>query len=329
MKISKVKLLKGGLDGLEIEAKEYFSSGQYQIVDTVKRKRTSPLSPELIAQVTELKYFFLNLTGHWIPVYSKFYDRENKRLIPMTTDGGKPQEYIKDLWNRTEIVSFGFNGIGFIITAKMTNVEDKPKNYTTPYITSDDDIGFFSDAILTLESLQDNIAKFLLSQKVLIQETVKNIPIEMKKNKTDEELAQMAVDILMNQGAIVLLPDDHQAIGEMSEKTTLHTNTRNIDGRSINQSNAVDDGNVEPEDSDLHKSVKGQNEDDETIEDPPRQAEKVNVFGPPASGADFPTAFNDGVPTKEVIPEDLSELEHSENIGTGEIDSVGKESEEW
>ena len=81
MNITKFKLINGGIAGIVVDAKESIPyRGHMMIVDDVNRTRRIILPESIRRKVQEMKYFFLNITSHWIEPYNKFYDIKSYTL---------------------------------------------------------------------------------------------------------------------------------------------------------------------------------------------------------------------------------------------------------
>ena len=174
MKVLKFKLLKGGDEGIKIDAKEYLPSGNVKIVDDVSRTRKIMISDNLRAEIKKLKYFFLNLTGHWIGPYQKFYDKETYSLIDVQADAENAHILVKNLWNKTEITGAkATENEGFLITGTIETVEGKKMGFTTPWVTADDDIGFFYDAMDVISQIATGIAEYVTNMAISIEDAVK------------------------------------------------------------------------------------------------------------------------------------------------------------
>lgn len=310
MEITKFKLLNGGNDGIYVEAKEYLSAGTYKIVDNVKRTRKIMLSDELKEKIKKLKYFFLNLTGHWISPYSKYYDAESGTLLKVEhSEVPKPQLLVKDLWNKTEITGAKSSNDGFLLTGKIETVEGKMLGLATPFITEDDDIGFFTECMEILDKIAIGISEYLHAQAIPIEAAKKLIPKELIDGKTKDEIVQLVVDRFENTGAIIMISENNKLSETIKgNDTKLHEGTKNIDGENL-----------------------------PTVSE--SQDKKVAPFGKPASEREFPADLSKDIPEEKKasdskVAEDLGNLEHTENMG-GDLENTnmdgnpGKSEDEW
>jgi len=321
MKITKFKLIKGGEEGIEIEAKEYLASGNYQIVDSVKRKRNLAIPKDTLREIRKLKYYYLNLTGHWISAYAQYFDNEKKELLPVTVDSSKAHLTAKELWNKTEVTGAAFSGPGFILTGKIETVDGKFCGIATPIITDQDDIGFYEECLDVLGAIESNIISYVTSKQILWSDQKETVSKSITEGKTEDEVIGLVADKFIERGFLVMMGDE--SYDSIESTTTLSLNTKNIDGGSVKES--LDETAEEEEKVEEESTV----DDEEFPKDPPRQKEKVNPFGPPAST--IPADISGNVPREasgivEKV-DNLSELEHSSNMGL--VEDIKEQEEEW
>lgn len=326
MKIMKFKLLNGGLDGIELEAKEYLASGKFQIVDDVKRTRRIMLSDELIDEVKKLKYFFLNLTGHWIPPFNAYYDTEAKRINPVGDEPSKAHLLLKDLWNKVTVTGAKANGEGFLLTGKIEAVEGKQMGLTTVFVTSDDDIGFFTEAMQVLDDVAVGISEYIRTQAIPIEEAKMKVPSKLIEGKTDDEIGQIAADYMMKKGAIIMMnggtePDQLPESTENEE--TVHKSTKSIDSKNQPEAESVaetkaDKKSVPEPDDNPDKGHDDSDGAEGTEGDSPGDVKK-EPFGQPAASIPADVSGDVPEPAKGADDgpkgQDLTAMEHSENMG--------------
>ncbi len=350
MKITKFKLLREGREGIEIEAKEYLGQGKWKVVDEVKRKRTLPLSDDLLDDIRKLKYFFLNLTGHWIPVYNQFYDPEARTLLPVENEPKKIQLHLKDLWNNTTITGAKAGADGFLLTGKIETVEDKVMGLSTPFITADDDIGFFTECSKILDKIAHSISDYVTSVNIPIKQGVEKLDPEAITDKTKEEIAEMVTELFHEKGAIIMMNDNGQ--DKLENSTTVHESKKSIDSQNMPEAKESEEPTKSNKQSATDNSGGGRSEDvgengagtvgsdssgegevntskaDEAIT---QQSKKKEPYGKPA--AEIPADVSGDIPvdkkgkSDDVPASDLEAMEHSENMG-GTVDPDGEQEEE-
>jgi hypothetical protein len=239
IQISKFKLLDHGRGGIEIEGKESMvMEGGYAVLDKIKRERRLMLAPDVIAKIQELKYFFFNLTGHWVAPFNKYYDLSTHRLKDIELDEKgemKPgQNMLRTLWSRTDITGLSYKNGGFVITGQIETVEGKRCVINTPFITENDDIGFFSDAIEKMNDCIMVIIEYLSMRQLPKYDPQSVLTAEEMSDGDINSLSRKVVDKLIDRGLIVLineLEDDHPQLP--FNGTTVHSETGSIDGDNI------------------------------------------------------------------------------------------------
>lgn len=334
MKIMKFKLLNGGLDGIELEAKEYLASGKFQIVDDVKRTRRIMLSDELIDEVKKLKYFFLNLTGHWIPPFNSYYDAEAKKILPIGDEPSKAHLLLKDLWNKVTVTGAKANGEGFLLTGKIEAVEGKQMGLSTVFVTSDDDIGFFTEAMQVLDDVAVGISEYIRTQAIPIEEAKQKVPKKLIEGKTDEEIGQIAAEYMMKNGAIIMMNGNNEP-DQLPEKTgedaTVHESTKSIDSKNQPEakedvSESKDDQRGKVGDNDGSEGNGGVQQSDEAENQSDAKSAKKEPFGQAAASLPADVSGEIAQPAKKSDDgpkgQDLTSMEHSENMG---IETEGKD----
>lgn len=326
MQINSFKLIDDGYTGISVTAKESIAQGNLTIIDEVTRTRKYPLPDDLRESIQKLKYFFLNLTGHWIEPYNKCFDLTNYDF--QTIDGGSepPKSYmlLKTLMNHTHITGISLKNAGFCITGAIETVEGKKIGLSTPFITEEDDVSFFIEATDKINHILDEVAGVLKSTKALpfdAHEVIvrKGIKSENLEGMTQEEMVDLVVHKLNDMGVVVMVNDGPAAIEEKSgkKKDKVHTGTKSID--SHNMPDAIE-----------------HTEEEQIIITDKAPMEKGSL----TSEKKFPKINDDGkvIPgtSDDNIPEggSLEMYEHSENLGmqaggAGIEDDMPEPKTEW
>ncbi len=311
MKITRFKLLQGGNEGIAIEAEEYLKAdGKWVIIDDVKRTRKLIIPDKLMKEIAKLKYFFLNLTNHWIHPYTKFYDSEALKLFEVGSQPTQTQLLLQNIWNKTSIIYATLDGKGFSIGGRIDSIESKPIVINCPAISADDDVGFFNECVDLLESIFAQIDEYFTSKVIPIEAGKANLPVEETEGKTITELTELVAENFQKKGAIILMDANTQqdSLSETTDKpkTVLHTGTGSIDGANI-------------------KHAKGEADDS-------KSEKKEEPYGKPASEAEFNADLSKDTPqAKESGKDDhgdLGPLEHTENVGDTPAASQSQD-EEW
>jgi hypothetical protein len=322
MHISKFKLIRGGLDGVVISAIEPIPcKGNMLILDEVQRTRKVTLSSELREKIQNLKYFYLNLTSHWIPPYNKYFDLNKyvPNIVDTTAEMPQGQTLLHDIWNHTEITGVSVTDHGFVITGAIETVELKKIGIVTPYITEEDDVSFFITAMDKINEIMKDLV-FNLENNMLpaheSKETLMALNIPTEEKMTEDEVLEKVINRLMDRGAVILMDDSgspqkeiqEKSEGKSEKKTKVHTNTKSID--SHNMPDAVET---------TEKTTEEANEEKNGTPTPevirkPSSSTLASEKGFPDLSGDRPSP-NEG--SQEFIPDggSLEHLEFSDNMG--------------
>ena len=315
MQILKFKLVGNGGNGMLVEANEYLkSSGNFVIVDNVKRERKVIVPEAVMKEIAKLKYYFLNLTGHWHPSFTPFYDRLEHAVIPVTASASDDHLLLKDMWQKTTIMGAKAEGGSFLIIGKMESVSEKYISLVTPKITMEDDLAFYDECMTVLDGIAKAIASYLKEGVVALDQYREKMPAQAINGKSTEEITEMVINDLQERGAIIMMDSMYSKEldgGEAMDAVVVKSGS--IDGKSLADSSFEDDPDAA---DDMMEAASGEtNEDDLDFKDPEFEPEKVNVFGSPA--AKIPTDEDDHVDQAG----DVSKYEHTENMGMAGIDA--------
>lgn len=346
MKISKFRLINEGFTGVVVDAVESINQGNLTVLDKVNRLRTYPVPDFIRDKISKLKYFYLNLTHHWIEPFDKCFDMETYDFVKL--DGqDPPKSYIilQTLMNHTRVLGVTMKNAGFVISGTIESVEGKKISISTPFITEEDDVAFFTEASDKIEEIMNDIAGLLKSAKALPFDEKAALMAKGFKNEdlqgyTKQEMIDMVIEGLQDKGAIVLMNSDGsepEAITDGTAKTKLHTGTGSIDSHRVPP--AVLDGiekdlnNLEPVDESIdivHKAVEAKKKKDaqraKVAEElssssesptPPPEEKKPIGKGSLVGEGKFPDLDTGQVRPASDIPEGatLEDMEHSANMG--------------
>ncbi len=214
MKIDKFKLISGGIEGIEVWRTEPVKKGNLITIDQVRRVRRIQIDKSLRESIQGLKYYFLQLTRHWIAPYNNYFDKYTMKPMLFPKDDVKaPHKILKVLWNDTSITGLSVKNDGFVITGTIESIPDKKIGISTPYITSEDDIGFYMEAMEKIEKIGEEINKYLYSRLLPIEEAREQYMLENKKTSIteaeDEALIEKLVQKFQEKGAIVIMSDEN------------------------------------------------------------------------------------------------------------------------
>lgn len=244
MDISKFTLIDGGLGGVKIVGIEKMPHEKLLFLDDVTRERKVPLSEELRNKIQGLKYFFLNLTGHWMDPFRKYIDLNTYLPLDVPTDGQPvPAGHLmlKGLWNKVDITGVTLKNGGFVITGKIDIVSGKRMGLATPFITEEDDLSFYLDAIKRINDIMDDLSSAITMKSLPINTSDKQMMLSFGASEDGmqdidmDKLQEQVIDGLMKKGAIILMDNDDIAPQRkvLDQGTKLNTNTSSIDSHNM------------------------------------------------------------------------------------------------
>jgi hypothetical protein len=331
MKISKFRLINEGFTGVSVEAVESINQGNLTVLDKVSRLRTYPVPEHIRAKISKLKYFYLNLTHHWIDPFDKCFDNETYDFVKLG-DQEPPKSYIilQTLMNHTKVLGVTMKNSGFVIIGTIESVEGKKISISTPFVTEEDDVSFFTEASDKIEEIMNDIAGLLKStialpfdeKQVLMAKGFKEDDIA---GYTKQEMIDMVIEGLQDKGAIVLMNSDGTepaAITDGTAPSKLHQKSGSID--SHRTKDAIEEtGEVDETIDVVAKAIKMKKEKDEKelssseTPTPPPADKKPIGKGSLASEGKFPDLDTGELRPKEEIPEGAvpEDMEYSQNMG--------------
>ena len=331
MKISKFRLINEGFTGVSVEAVESINQGNLTVLDKVSRLRTYPVPEHIRAKISKLKYFYLNLTHHWIDPFDKCFDNETYDFVKLG-DQEPPKSYIilQTLMNHTKVLGVTMKNSGFVIIGTIESVEGKKISISTPFVTEEDDVSFFTEASDKIEEIMNDIAGLLKStialpfdeKQVLMAKGFKEDDIA---GYTKQEMIDMVIEGLQDKGAIVLMNSDGTepaAITDGTAPSKLHQKSGSIDSHRTKDA-TEETGEVDETIDVVAKAIKMKKEKDEKelssseIPTPPPADKKPIGKGSLASEGKFPDLDTGELRPKEEIPEGAvpEDMEYSQNMG--------------
>jgi hypothetical protein len=252
MKLQKFKLIDGGIGGIKITCEEYSRTrGDITIPDHVDRTRKVSMPMSFRKSVGRLKYYFLNLTGHWIEPFNKYYDLGTHKIADLPASGPVPMghQLLITIMNKVSITGVVLTGGGFILTGTINSHGDKEIGIATQIVTEDDDAGFYQEAMGIINNVFHEIGTYFKENMLPIDQpkeyllTFGDTNQEGFSNLSEKELTDKVLDELQKRGAIIMMSDDNTGpeednTGKLTEntedvKTTLDTRTGNIDGEHL------------------------------------------------------------------------------------------------
>lgn len=336
MNVSKFVLLSGGNAGIVAESTETVPHGNFSIIDKVKRTRPFPVPTDLLNKIEKLKYFYLNLTRHWMPPFNKYFDLSEYKVKPIEEGAEVPQSYLmmQGLLSNTEIIGISVSNAGFCIMGKIEVVPGKKSAITTPLVTEEDDVSFFMEAMEHIMNIMDSVAGVLSARgndEIDVARAAEFLKVEEKLRDSlvdSDKLLELIIDKFQERGAIVLQggPDVElppEAISDGKDKSTLYTGTGSIDSHNMPVAEHQDDDDGE---DDSNEEEEEENDKLTETEEPVFIASSVIEKKPIGKGTlasekGFPVLDDISVmavtKTESDIPVGgtLEDFEYSENLG--------------
>lgn len=275
MKLTKFKLIAGGLGGISITCTEYImGTNNVMFSDDVTRTRKVPFPYKFKQSVARLKYYFLVLTGHWIEPFNKYYNRSTHTIARLPETGTTPmgQTILLEIMNKINITGVVFTGKGFLFTGTIDSYGDKTIGISTRLVTEEDDAGFYQEALGVINSVFSDVGIFFKEGKV-IEDSPKTYLEDMGYSEkedlgdlSEEEMTERVLDAFQKRGGIVLMPADGSSISidnasskdikvSLDDKTgnvVLDTRTGSIDGKHLEE---VSSPQIDPEREEVLKAT--------------------------------------------------------------------------
>lgn len=344
IEIKEVELINDGYFGIKITGRELVNTADDVVktadflLDKVQRTRGGSISSDLRKNIGRLKYFYLSITGHWLPPFDKFLNRENSEYTLEHPEEGESEGtmktffMLKKIWDQTKIKKFSVDENAFSITGSIEVVESKPVNITTPKITWDDDLGFHADALSVLEDCVKSTIGHIESKALKAPKESRdmlsiygNDKIKEKLDTmSDQEVQHEAIKVLDKAGYIILSMDDEDHVRALEQ-------ARSDDDKEDDQAEEVPvrTGTIDSDrvgndsDDDFDQVPEPEQEEEDEFEKLQPDINK-DAFPPPASQKDFRDV---GVETAPAAPPDY-EAEYSGNSPVEGIEEE-EEDENW
>ncbi len=194
LKIASVKLINGGMKGLEVEYLLPSIKGNVQFLDIYKSKRKAPIHSELEDCFGWLPNYLLDICGYTLE------KEERKYLVNATT---------------VDCVKYGDKGI--IISGKLAVLGGmKELTLTTPLIVDETEYPEFGKLVSIINGIYSETAEYLAGKKVMTDQQLvlrfnaknEEFDFDSFKKMTQKEQREMATKILEEQGCMVFHNDE-------------------------------------------------------------------------------------------------------------------------
>lgn len=258
MEITKFKLIDGGR-GIEVEAVQHTRKSSMLFLDKLSISRKVPVPDDVKEAVANLKYSFLNLTGHWMPPFTNYIDGERASIPQLEKEddkgkSNKTREMVVKLWDHTRVNGALVRDDAFMIMGQIEVLDGKTVAINTPYIREDDDFHFYNETIERIENAAEVIIEFFSGDKLSIHDAkayllnfYKNDKKEIARieGQTDAENSSELFRMTSAAGGSRSLEEKNPPPKPGSEgDTTLHSSKQ-----TINKEEYKDSKKKEPEET--------------------------------------------------------------------------------
>ena len=233
--IGSFKLHKQGQEGIEISSEQLSRSihvdNQEVFQDNVNTYRKNIVPPHITEAIGRLRYYFLNLTGHWIDLYNPYMDNDNRIIIPLPENPKRGHIYLKTLWQATEVTQVKFTSHSLQIMGTIDVIPGKPLPINPPKITHEDNLDWYMEAEAKIRAIFKLLVQYFSTiplnnvddyRKYLVANAKEETKIDIA-SFDDEQVMNKIIDKFSEAGAIVMMDGDvmRDAIGELTEKVNI------------------------------------------------------------------------------------------------------------
>ena len=204
MILKKALLIANGSKGLELMFDGYRKiSDNFMSNYEDKRKDRLPVPLNLRMKFSDLKYFFLTMVGVWpeelTPVLKDYYSRV-KTVDELVDDGMQKQAAgalameAESLFQKCRIIGYHIRGSEIKIVGTFENIEGKPYNPMLPFISEDDDYGFYHEAMAVIKEISNMVINYMKEENLELAE-MKKLLLELQQNNPkDSERVEKQTD---------------------------------------------------------------------------------------------------------------------------------------
>lgn len=214
------KIFKKGEGGMEVQIEQLTTPVSRILEGTIYRDNMSILRgdkvpDEIIAGLEGLKYYFLVITGYWIPVYDKYIDAETKLPLPIDKDAGRPREIFETLWQSTIVTQVRVDKNSFTLLGMREIIEKKPLVLNPQKVTANDqEIDFYEEAREDIKNVLAIVLKYFQTIAISDAEMTKKYYLshadEQRRREIEDydltEIKNILMDELSEKGMVFLVP---------------------------------------------------------------------------------------------------------------------------
>ena len=230
MKLSKFKLIDGGIGGISAAGTDLRNKGEYKVqIDINELKIKIPIPEDIIKEINKLKKFMLDAMGYWLPEMDKLLESGESWEIGSLELGIRHKAM--DLLDNVKITGLVKNQEAYIITGHMTNHFGSVIGLSTPKLsyesTYPDWYAFQTVAIDVMAAVEEFINENKLRMMEPKQLMLALFADDKNREREIEELDndtvnKMALEHLEGQGVICIPPenmlDEHEDVTDQLDE---------------------------------------------------------------------------------------------------------------
>jgi len=250
--IGSFKLHKRGEEGISVTSEqlskrfpnvesELPGGGKDIYHDALDTYRKNQVPVHILGAIDRLKYFFLNITGHWSSMYDNFIDLENFTLLKVDEDATQTRRDLEALWDRTYVTQVKFDHNSFTIMGWMEVIDNKVLNLNPPKVTPDDEIDFYADVRGIIQSIIRLLQDYFQTAEITSIDDYRTYLLERADESgrgelakfDDEQILNRVMDKFSKSGGIIMMEAgmEQEALPPTEEKdpTTVKMPTENFE----------------------------------------------------------------------------------------------------
>jgi len=214
--IASFKLHKKGEEGIEISSEQLSKSLKQEAEnidkvyeDKVNTYRKNSVPAPIMDAISRLKYYFLNLTGHWISLYEPYFDKVTMKIKPLPNEPKKGHVYLQTLWQSTDVTQGKFTENSLQIMGVLDIVDSKPLSINPPVVTAEDNLEWYEDAKDQVRVIFDLLVNYFSTAPLQDIEDYRRYLLDRANEGqkqsiaafTDEQIMNTVMDGLSKRGA--------------------------------------------------------------------------------------------------------------------------------
>jgi len=326
--IGSFKLHKKGDDGISISSEQLSKSIADESNDKVYHDEINTFRKDFVPRhildaINRLKFFYLNLTGHWIDLYDQYLDTETYLLEPVGEDAKAGRRHLQTLWESTWVTQAKIDGHSFSLIGMLEIVDGKMLNISPPKVTPDDDLDFYVNAREVIQGIVALLVQYFSTaaisdvddyRKYLLSHADETAKVEIA-SFDESQIVNRVMDEMSKQGAIIMMEGDPalqpKAVEQIAEENKVIEEPK-ADFEPEPEDQGAYEAGVEEEIKSRKEELKMETGEDWDNEETAPEPEKVpDPYGQPAAEEGKAEAVDES-------------MEFSDNVGQGDIGNEGQ-----